>query len=498
MFYLPTGSEMQQADYDTINRLNIPALTLMEKAGEVCVQAMLAEKIDLTTVLILVGNGNNGGDGLVIARLLLEAGYQVSILWQGRKEKLSAEAKVNYDRLQKYAVPFYEEFPLKSFSLIIDTLFGVGLNRPIAGKYHQIIEAANKVKAIKLAIDIPSGISSETGLLLGIAFKADYTIAIQNKKLGHLLEDGRYYCGKIITKEIGISNEILKSNKQVVLGYEKKDYQQLLPLRDINSNKGSFGKLLIIAGSKGMAGAAILNALGAYRSGAGLIKIYTHEDNRVILQNQVFEGIVSTYSDYQEKEIRKLLEWSDTVLIGSGLGLSSLSKAILYQVVREAKGPCIIDGDGLTLLANSNQLKEQLKKGNFVLTPHIKEMSRILNTNIEKIKKDRKDLLSSFAQTYQVVCALKDARTIIGGPGKNSILNTSGNEAMAKAGSGDVLAGIIAGLIVQKMTPFKACVLGTYLHGRAGDLKKIEMGSYSVMARDLVDGICQVFKELEE
>ncbi|HIW22271.1 MAG TPA: NAD(P)H-hydrate epimerase, partial [Candidatus Dorea intestinavium] len=241
MFYLPTGSEMQQADYDTINRLNIPALTLMEKAGEVCVQAMLAEKIDLTTVLILVGNGNNGGDGLVIARLLLEAGYQVSILWQGRKEKLSAEAKVNYDRLQKYAVPFYEEFPLKSFSLIIDTLFGVGLNRPIAGKYHQIIEAANKVKAIKLAIDIPSGISSETGLLLGIAFKADYTIAIQNKKLGHLLEDGRYYCGKIITKEIGISNEILKSNKQVVLGYEKKDYQQLLPLRDRNSNKGSFG-----------------------------------------------------------------------------------------------------------------------------------------------------------------------------------------------------------------------------------------------------------------
>lgn len=496
MLYFPTGSEMQKADQDTINRLKVPSQELMERAGKACVDVIYERDMDLSSVLILAGNGNNGGDGFVIARLLSAAGHSVGILYRGSPTKLSAEAKANYDKLEECKITFYKEFPKESYTLIIDTMFGVGLNRNIEGAYCDIINEANERTGVKLSIDIPSGISAETGLVMGTAFKADYTIAIQNIKVGHLLEQGRNYSGEVICKDIGISVESFKKEQTVIIGHDIQEYKKLLPKRDLNANKGTFGKLLIIAGSKGMAGAAILNALAAYRSGVGLVKIYTHEDNRSILQSSVFEGIVATYTDYNEEELDNNIAWADTVLIGSGIGLFELSNQILSHVVMSTEKPCVIDGDGLTLLSRSDKLKEELKKGNFVLTPHIKEMSRVIKRNVKEIKEHRKELLWSFVHDYKVTCVLKDARTLIGADNHRMVLNQSGNAAMAKAGSGDVLAGIIGALISEGLDNYRGCILGVYIHGASGDISKRKLGDYSVMARDLIDDIGEVFKTL--
>jgi len=497
MRYIPDATQMKEADQYTIQKIGIPSLDLMENAALSCVEVMKEKQLDLSHVCVICGSGNNGGDGFAIARLLVNDGVKVTVVMAGNIERATKETLFQIEKLSKTGTKIVNEYIYDNYSLIVDAVFGVGLSRNIEGHYKELITKLNDFHGPKLAVDIPSGISADNGRVLGIAFKADYTITFQAEKMGHKFYPGKEYCGEIIVKDIGIREVYFEKNAEVSIIFDQEDYQKMLPLRKEDSHKGTYGKLLIIAGSKGMSGAAYMNAVSAYKCGAGLVQIYTAEENRIILQTLLPEAIITTYEAYNESQLNELLRWADTICIGSGIGMSEVSHKILKTVIFESTVPTVIDADGLNVLGEHMWYFEKMKHHQYILTPHMKEMSRLTGADIGTIKSERKQLLEEFTTKYQLTGVLKDSCTIIKTPGERTVVNTSGNSSMAKAGSGDVLAGMIAGLLAQTGDCYYAAVLGTYLHGCCGDIARSEMGSYSVMARDLIKCISKVLKREE-
>ena len=477
----------------------VPSLELMEHAAQACVQVLEDEKVDLSHVCVVCGSGNNGGDGFAIARILQNNRYSVETFCVGNPEHYTEETQEQMHRLQECGGKITYGMPQEdSYSVIIDAVFGVGLSRKVEGRYRQVIEQMNRMRGTKFAVDIPSGLSATTGCILGCAFKADYTVTFQLKKIGLELSQGRTMAGRVIVPDIGISTDSICEDQEIVRTAGKDIYRKMLPDRPEDSNKGTYGRLLVIAGSKGMAGAAYLNAHAAYMIGAGLVRIYTSSDNREILQTLLPEAIVTTYEEYNKEELLSLLTWADSVCIGSGLGMSRLSEKILKTVIEYVKVPCLIDADGLNLLAENKNYLNQMAERRFVITPHMKEMSRLTGTPVEELKADRIQILKDFISRYRITCVLKDSRTLIASEEKGIRMNLTGNSAMAKAGSGDVLAGVISGWMVQGKEAEDAAELGTYIHGLSGDLAKFEKGVYSVMARDLIEYISKALMKLEE
>lgn len=493
------AAQMKAADQYTIQKLGVPSLELMEHAAQACVQVLEDEKVDLSHVCVVCGSGNNGGDGFAIARILQNNRYSVETFCVGNPEHYTEETQEQMYRLQECGGKITYGMPQEdSYSVVIDAVFGVGLSRKVEGRYRQVIEQMNRMRGTKFAVDIPSGLSATTGCILGCAFKADYTVTFQLKKIGLELSQGRTMAGKVIVPDIGISTDSICEDQEIVRTAGKDIYRKMLPDRPEDSNKGTYGRLLVIAGSKGMAGAAYLNAHAAYMTGAGLVRIYTSSDNREILQTLLPEAIVTTYEEYNKEELLSLLTWADSVCIGSGLGMSRLSEKILKTVIEYVKVPCLIDADGLNLLAENKNYLNQMAERRFVITPHMKEMSRLTGTPVEELKADRIQILKDFISRYRITCVLKDSRTLIASEEKGIRMNLTGNSAMAKAGSGDVLAGVISGWMVQGKEAEDAAELGTYIHGLSGDLAKFEKGVYSVMARDLIEYISKALMKLEE
>lgn len=493
------AAQMKAADQYTIQKLGVPSLELMEHAAQACVQVLEDEKVDLSHVCVVCGSGNNGGDGFAIARILQNNRYSVETFCVGNPENYTEETQEQMHRLQECGGKITYGMPQEdSYSVIIDAVFGVGLSRKVEGRYRQVIEQMNRMRGTKFAVDIPSGLSATTGCILGCAFKADYTVTFQLKKIGLELSQGRTMAGRVIVPDIGISTDSICEDQEIVRTAGKDIYRKMLPDRPEDSNKGTYGRLLVIAGSKGMAGAAYLNAHAAYMTGAGLVRIYTSSDNREILQTLLPEAIITTYEEYNKEELLSLLTWADSVCIGSGLGMSRLSEKILKTVIEYVKVPCLIDADGLNLLAENKNYLNQMAERRFVITPHMKEMSRLTGTPVEELKADRIQILKDFISRYRITCVLKDSRTLIASEEKGIRMNLTGNSAMAKAGSGDVLAGVISGWMVQGKEAEDAAELGTYIHGLSGDLAKFEKGVYSVMARDLIEYISKALMKLEE
>ena len=493
------AAQMKAADQYTIQKLGVPSLELMEHAAQACVQVLEDEKVDLSHVCVVCGSGNNGGDGFAIARILQNNRYSVETFCVGNPEHYTEETQEQMHRLQECGGKITYGMPQEdSYSVVIDAVFGVGLSRKVEGRYRQVIEQMNRMRGTKFAVDIPSGLSATTGCILGCAFKADYTVTFQLKKIGLELSQGRTMAGRVIVPDIGISTDSICEDHEIVRTAGKDIYRKMLPDRPEDSNKGTYGRLLVIAGSKGMAGAAYLNAHAAYMTGAGLVRIYTSSDNREILQTLLPEAIITTYEEYNKEELLSLLTWADSVCIGSGLGMSRLSEKILKTVIEYVKVPCLIDADGLNLLAENKNYLNQMAERRFVITPHMKEMSRLTGTPVEELKADRIQILKDFISRYRITCVLKDSRTLIASEEKGIRMNLTGNSAMAKAGSGDVLAGVISGWMVQEKEAEDAAELGTYIHGLSGDLAKFEKGVYSVMARDLIEYISKALMKLEE
>ena len=501
MRYLLDAKQMKELDNYSINVVGIPSVVLMERAA-LAVSECILEFAEHKKVLVVAGIGNNGADGLAVARMLCLKGVDVTVKIVGNIEKATGEWKLQRKILQNLGIsisfiektvqkPLTQEYiNIDTYNVIVDAIFGIGLARDITGVYYNIIEQINDSSVPKIvSIDIPSGVDAATGKILNISVKADYTVTFGYDKLGMVLYPGKLQCGEIIVADIGFAKP---DTKYEMFTCDRADLE-IIPKRPPYSNKGTFGRVLLIAGSKNMAGAAYLSAASLYKMGVGLVKVFTPEENRIILQTLIPEAILEDYNktNYIEK-LTKNLSWADCIIIGPGLGMEEYVAQLLEATLRKSNVPMVIDADGLNLISKNPNLKKIIPK-NAILTPHLGELSRLIDVGIDEIKDNIISVPKKASEMLNAVCVCKDARTIVTAPDKNTYINTTGNSGMATAGSGDVLSGIIGGLLAMKLPPYDAAVLGVYIHGLAGDIAKSKTGEYALMARDLLGAIEKVF-----
>ncbi len=496
MQYIVTKKEMQAIDAYTMDKIGIPSAVLMERAALSVVEEIERLNVSHGRVLIVVEGGNNGGDGLAVGRILLERGYKVDIYYIGGFEKVSQGFQQQWSILHHMGVRFRKTIPNKEYAVIVDGIFGVGLSREVQGVQKKAIEAMNHMDAIKVAIDIPSGIDATTGEVLGTAFYADYTVTFGLKKLGMFFLDGIDACGTVICKPIGFPAQAVAHVKPMIYAYDNSDLDKL-PKRVNNSNKGTYGRVAVIAGSKNMSGAAFLCSKAAYSTGAGLVKIYTHESNRTILQSQLPEAVMMTYDDYEGALacIEDALQWATVIVVGPGLGVDTVSERMLYELLMNAEVPMVVDADALNILSNNIELL-RTSSVQIIMTPHMKEMSRLIQRPVEEIAKNRFAIAREFAKKMQVTLVLKDAKSIATNGGQQTYMNLAGNNGMSTGGSGDVLAGIIAGMLAGGLTLADAARMGTYVHCRAGDLAAERKGNYAMLASDIISYIGEVMRHV--
>lgn len=495
MRYLPTGEQMKKADQMTIEKIGIPSMVLMERAALGVVETLKQEQLDLSKVLVVCGSGNNGGDGYAVARLLHLEGIDVNLMFVGSEDSRSIDNVKQNQICAHYEIPVVQSCNYDEYSVIIDAIFGIGLGRKITGTYYTTIQAMNQAKGKRVSVDIPSGLCDKTGRVMGICVEADVTVAVAFAKKGMYLGEGTSYCGRICTVDIGITSEMLPHEQYLTYTYDREDLIENYPKRVMNSHKGTYGKVLFIVGSKGMAGAAYLCAKAAYMTGCGLVQIYTAEENLQVIQTLLPEAIVKTYKSYSEEELKALLKWADVVGIGCGLGHDLVSGQLVEGTMRFAECPCILDADALNILAQHMEWLMYAKQP-ILMTPHMKEMTRLLGCSMAELQAERFKRLVHFVESNAAICVLKDARTLVAERDKDIYMNLSGNNGMAKGGSGDVLTGIITGIAAQGKELFEAAKLGVYLHGLAGDVAKSQKGAYSVLASDIIECISDVLKEI--
>lgn len=496
MEYLVNSLQMKRYDTDTIEKLGIPSLVLMERAALCVVEELEAAGFTGGPVLVVCGSGNNGGDGFAVARLLDERGVPVTAAFVGKEASLSDEARIQKKICENCGIKISTNFMHREYTTIVDAIFGIGLSREVRGYYAEIIDWMNQQSAHIAAVDIPSGISADTGKVLGTAVRAALTVTFAYRKVGQILYPGAEYCGKVVCRDIGISAGRFSQRASGVFTYTKEDLARI-PARRPYSNKGTYGKVLLIAGSEGMSGAACMAARAAYRTGCGLVRVFTPACNRQVIQNLLPEAIVTVWdgNPLPEGELSEALAWSDVTGIGPALGTGKTAARILARVLKEYDRPLVIDADGLNLLARGMELLDGIKAP-VILTPHVGEMMRLTDSTKEDLLEDIVQTTLRFSREYGVICALKDARTIVS-DGVRAYVNTSGNHGMATGGSGDVLTGIICGLLAQGMTPFDAAATGVFLHGRAGDLARDARGAYSMMAGDITEQLGEALREAE-
>ncbi len=487
-----TAAEMKSYDSYTINEVGIPSLVLMERAAFSVVQRMGKYlKKGKNKVCIVCGIGNNGADGLAIARMLAEKACEVHVYIVGNPEKATLEFGRQRMILESYPVQIFENMSLDDlgYDFVVDAIFGVGLTRAVEGVFAEMINAMNDVGGMKVAVDIPSGISADTGEVLGVAFKADMTVTFAFGKRGLYFYPGGDYAGEVYVADIGIgriSNP--KCNPRMCI-YEMNDIERLLPQRTASGNKGTFGKVLIVAGFEYMVGAAILCARSCYEMGAGMVKVICPEESRMILQQAVPEILYGTCEDLDSS-----LKWADVVVVGPGMGQGHMARTVLSQLLESCELPMVMDADALNMLSVDKGLQDFLyargDKGlETVLTPHMGEFARLAGTSVADLKTDIAEATFNWAKAYQITLVAKDARTVVADMGGRLYLNITGNSGMATAGSGDVLSGIIGALLGQGLGGFDAATLGVYIHSLAGDGAADKYSEYGVTAGKIIETI---------
>lgn len=489
MKYLVTAEEMRKYDNNTIERLGIPAMVLMERAAlalrEEIHRWMETNSCMDAKVFILAGVGNNGGDGLALARLLAEEKIPVTVCCVGNREKASVEWLRQWEILQHYPVEISSNLPEKEYNILVDGLFGVGLSREVSGEYKEAIDVFNAMNGYKIAIDIPSGLNADNGSVMGCVAEADTTVTFAFCKRGLMRYPGCEKTGKVIVADIGIT-EFSFPGEEPGMFLIDEPVNTLLPVRSACGNKGTFGKVLLVAGSNNMAGAAVLAAKAAYRSGAGMVKVITPEENRVIIQETLPEALLGTSAEAMEQS----LDWADVVVMGPGMGTGNFGRECL-EMALSCEKTLVLDADTLNLISKDEELRFGLKhrESATILTPHIGELARLTGESVERLKKEPEKYGTKLAKETGTIVVAKDARTYVC-DGKHPIcMNVRGNSGMATAGSGDVLAGIIGALAAQGTDAYKAACVGVYLHAIAGDKAAAELGEHALMAGDIIERI---------
>lgn len=487
---LLNGREMEAMDRWAIQDREIKGLELMERAAQKTTAEIL--KSEPRSAAVVCGTGNNGGDGFAIARLLHEAGVRVWICGAGDRSRLegSGDAAANYRRALAQRLPVYwgTPFPEEEADCIVDALFGTGLNRELTGEAARAVAWMNDRQdrgSRVVAVDIPSGIHSGTGQIMGMAVQANQTVTFSKMKPGLLLYPGRSRAGQIVLADIGIPDSNPIEEQCLITAMTAKDAASFLPRRRADSHKGTYGKVLAAAGSSGMMGAAIFAVRAAYRSGAGLVRALIPRGESLAMTLGVPEAVQILYDDPGRAEIA---EDVTAVLAGPGLGHSpQLLARILETTPREV--PLILDADALNELARNLEARRAVcgRGGNTVLTPHMGEAARLSAKSVEELYADLPAAAVELARQYQAVVALKNASTVTASPDGRICINETGNAGMSTAGSGDVLTGTIAGLCAQGGSLWQNAALGVWLHGRAGDAAAAAKGMHALMASDLID-----------
>lgn len=494
MIDILTAASMKNADQNTIDS-GTPSQALMERAAKAAL-AILEQKFDTSLVLFLCGGGNNGGDGIAMARFLAENNGHARVLYLG---KLTEEGKPDSTQMSAECARQLSLLPpqvelctalhTEGVTAVVDAIFGIGLTRPIEGHIKAVIETVRSLCLPTLAVDIPSGLHADTGAVMGAVLPATVTVAIAALKFGHLLYPGAGFCGELLTVDIGVHSQT--ANGRLL---EKSDLAALPP-RPANAHKGRFGRLLVIGGSVGMSGAGYFAAKAALRTGAGLVEIFAPLQNRTIYQIQLPEALLTLYDpeNFHETALLQAISRADAVAIGMGLSQSEAARRMVSCALRNTDVPLILDADALNLMAGDIRLLTQCASRTTptVLTPHLMEMSRLIGKPVPTIAADPVAHATSLAKQLGATVVQKDARTVIT-DGDEVYLNTFGNSGMATGGSGDVLSGIIASLAAQGSSATDAARLGVLTHALAGDAALCHRGNHGMIASDIIDGICEV------
>lgn len=486
-----TAAQMRGQDRRTIEEAGIPSAVLMERAAltiadeaERRLAGRAAAKSPL--VLCVCGSGNNGGDGVACARILRERGIDARIFLLMGREHLSEENDRQVRTAEALDVPFEGEDAIDAADVIVDAVFGIGLTRPVTGYVLEIIRKINAAKAFVIAADIPSGIAADTGAVLGDAVKADVTVTMQFEKPGLLLYPGAAYAGKTVIAKIGILDGAPEGAAAVV---EDRDAAELTGRRPSYGHKGTFGKVLVIAGRKDRCGAAYLCAAAAVRSGCGMVMILTEEDNRTILQQMLPEAMLLCYADTEEalEKLETGLAWADAVVCGPAIGTDDTALRIVERLLSDAEIPLVLDADALNILAGRKELLRGTEQ--CVITPHMGEMARLCGRPAERIALDRISAAKELADDLGVTVVLKDASCVIAGEDGKVFLCPGGNSGMATAGSGDVLAGITAGLLARAERKELAAAAACHLHQESGRRAAGKHGACYMKAGDILEGM---------
>ncbi|MDP1676122.1 MAG: NAD(P)H-hydrate dehydratase [Bacteroidota bacterium] len=525
-----TPEQMKSVDEYAIKKSHIPSLRLMENAGKAVVEEILdrlnpstssdkkrrnfrqenvGQVLKMTNVVVFCGKGNNGGDGFVVARLLSEKGMNVTVVLIESEKELSGDGAVNYQRLQdgkitRLQILEFGKFLIlknKKFDIVVDAMLGTSFRGELKGKYSKAVEWCNKQSSLKIAIDIPTGLNGETGEVLSNTFQADATVTMSNPKIGFYREGAKEFTGEVVVADIGISKKVFryfkKQNHTNIMLVEESDVQKTFPKRASNSHKHSVGKIFVIAGSKGMMGAALLCSQSAMRTGAGQVILGIPDSEYATIAKRTIEVMplglpVTNEGSLSSKAldgIEKRIDWSNVVLLGCGLSGNDETQQLIREIIKKSDKPMVIDADGLNALVGNLDLLIKRNSKNIVLTPHRGEFSRLIGISSKEIERNKYSFAANFAQEYNLILVLKGAPTITAIPCGKIFVNPTGNSGMSTAGSGDVLAGIIASLIGQGNSVSDAAINGVFVHGRAGDFTAGKVGMHGMIASDMIKNL---------
>ncbi|MEM6447529.1 MAG: NAD(P)H-hydrate dehydratase [Cyanobacteria bacterium P01_D01_bin.123] len=491
-------AEMQQMDRTAIAQLGIPEIVLMENAGHAVFTVLESEfGVAGRKFAIVCGTGNNGGDGLVVARKILSAGGEARIWIIGDRAKYKPAAKINFDIAENLNISIHTlesitdlNQDLNCCDIAIDGIFGTGLMREVGGIYQEVIATLNASNKPVVSLDIPSGISGDTGRVMGIAVQADVTVAFGLPKIGNLLHPGCERSGKLFTTHISFPPSLYDADELAIA----LNYPVAIPARDPRGHKGTFGHYLCIAGAASYYGAPYFAAMAYLKAGGGYSRLAVPRSMLPFIANKGSELVLLPQAETDRggialKNYLALLDMAakmNVVAIGPGMSLEEEVQTLVRDLVREIPSPVIIDGDGLTAIAKNPVLLQQ-RHSDTILTPHLGEMARLTDMAIAEIEADPVTLLQRCAREWNAIVVLKGARSLIASPDGRVFINTSGNSGMATAGSGDVLTGAIAAMLGLGLAATDAARAGVFMHGLAGDLAASELGEDGLTAQNILD-----------
>ena len=495
--YIMSRKNCSNIDKQTIDEYNMPGIILMENAAEQIFRNISTLE---NRYIIFCGNGNNGADGLAVGRKLILDNKDVLFVLIKPRENPSEEFQINFNILKSLNsnmliiddIDKLDEIQqlIEEFPIVIDSIFGIGLDRKLNDFYIKIIDIINNSKKKIIAVDVPSGLDADTGRPLGNAVKADITYTVEVIKKGFIEYSALEYLGDLKVIQIGIPENVKQANDENIYVLSRESYRNKLIKRKIYGHKGNYGRAVLVAGSIGCLGAARLATESCIRSGAGLTTLITSSEGRKLLSGSLVEGMLATFED--NEKVKYLLSKADAVAFGPGIKEDEESMKLLEEIIIDSPSSIIIDAGGINLLSKNKKCLCSVKD-KVILTPHPGEMARLIGKDISYVEKNRIECSRAFAKQYKCIVLLKGYNTVIT-DGKNVFINKTGNSKMASGGMGDTLTGIITALVAQGYSNMDAALLGAYIHGLAAEYSARDR--YSIIARDLIESIPFVMETL--